>query len=104
MQNNQDLPVDQAGLPVIEPGQTVRQNATAVSAQLVPEGAGSNRVARFLCTVPCFIRFGLDPTATVDDLPLVANVPEYFVVPAGHKVAVLRGGGTDGILYVTVAQ
>lgn len=37
------------------------------------------------------IAFGLDPTAEATNKYLVAGVPEYFAVSAGHKIAAYDG-------------
>lgn len=44
---------------------------------------------RLRADAACHIAVGISPTATTNDTPLEANSPEYFGVPAGHKIAVI---------------
>ena len=60
-------------------------------------------VIRVLATTACFIRIGTGtPTATTSDVPISANVPEYFRVNGNETIKVagiqLTSGGA---LYVT---
>jgi hypothetical protein len=41
------------------------------------------------------------PTAAVTDSLLPVNLPEYFTVTPGQKVAVIGPSGAAGTLYVT---
>lgn len=47
---------------------------------------GGTEIVRVLADANCCIAFGTNPTATAADIPLTANVPEYFEVPAGGTV------------------
>ena len=38
-----------------------------------------------------FLQFSSDPVATIADMPLAANSPEYFAVDRGDKVAAYDG-------------
>lgn len=60
-------------------------------------------VIRVLATTACFIKIGTGtPTATASDIPIPANVPEYFRVNGYETIKVagiqLTSGGA---LYVT---
>jgi hypothetical protein len=37
----------------------------------------------------CFVLVGANPTATTSHMPLAANVPEYFGVTGGDKIAAI---------------
>ena len=71
---------------------TSTANATAFQ-------AGTN-VVRVIASTQCHIKIAKDPTALTTDAKLPANVPEYFAVTAGQKVAVIRTT-TSGTLYVS---
>lgn len=45
---------------------------------------------RLVASTNCYIAFGTNPTATSAGICLIANVPEYFTVTAGQKVAALK--------------
>jgi hypothetical protein len=60
---------------------------------------GTNAV-RLVATKTCHIKFSGSPTATTSDAMLPPNVPEYFVVTPGQKVAAVRTT-TSGLLSVT---
>lgn len=51
----------------------------------------STSMVRVLCTSTCSIKFGTNPTATANNKPLAAGVPEYFSVPPGqsYKISVI---------------
>lgn len=48
-------------------------------------------MVRLFADANCSVKFGTNPAATATTMPLAANVPEYFQVPAGqsYKVAVI---------------
>jgi hypothetical protein len=62
---------------------------TGASVQSAAVGA-LTRLVRVLADANCFLASGANPTA-VTQTPLVANVPEFFQVPAGQsfKLAVI---------------
>lgn len=69
-----------------------------VAQQTVAVGAGSiqsaalnarTRMVRLVSDVACSIDVGANPTATATSLRLSANVPEYFAVKAGLKIAAI---------------
>jgi hypothetical protein len=61
--------------------------------------AGTNTV-RVIASTACHIKFAGTPTAASTDPRLTANVPEYFIVTQGMKVAAIRTT-TSGTLHVT---
>ena len=70
---------------------TTAESASAVTSSLV----------RLLATTACFVRSGVTGgSAVVTDLPLAANVPEYFTLKKGHFVQAITSGGS-GTLYIT---
>ena len=57
---------------------------------------------RLLATASCYVDMAQTPTATSATMLLAANVPEYFLIQASHKVSVLSADGTaTGTLCVT---
>lgn len=81
--------------------QNVAYTGTAGAiANAVGGQTGDFRVIRIMTTTASFIAVGTNPTATTSDMPLPANSPEYFVVPAGYKVSAIQSA-TAGTLYVT---
>jgi hypothetical protein len=58
-------------------------------------------IVRLMSTTACFVRADVaGGTALVTDLPLAANVPEYFTLNPGQYVIAITSGGS-GTLYVT---
>lgn len=47
------------------------------------------RFVRIICDVQCSVKFGASPTATNQNKPLPAMVPEYFGVIPGQKISVI---------------
>ena len=47
----------------------------------------ATRIIRISCDTTVSAAFGASPTATTTNLRIPANVPEYFYVAAGSKVA-----------------
>jgi hypothetical protein len=94
------LGVDRLGRPVqaFPPGptQTVAYTGTA-AATTNPVGSTFVRV---VCTTAAFVSFGTNPTATLADLYVPANLPEWFPVDASYKVSILRASA-DGTAYIT---
>lgn len=60
----------------------------ASSAQSVAFNAATKFV-RINTDAVCSLKFGTNPTATVNDLRLATNATEFFGVTPGHKVAVI---------------
>jgi len=98
------LQIDPNGnpMPVFFPGTktanaTITVDGTGASAATTNAiHATENTVVRLLADADCHIAIDTAPTATVGDIPLTAGLPEYFVISAGAKIAVL--GAT---LYIT---
>lgn len=47
------------------------------------------RFIRLSADIACMIKVDTAPTATTSDVPLYANLPEYFGVSPGQKIAVI---------------
>jgi hypothetical protein len=76
---------------------------TSTSAPITTAFQQGVNVVRLLSSTSCHVKFGSSPVATVDDPRLAANVPEYFVVSPGQKVAAIRTT-TSGTLHVSVVS
>ena len=84
------------GIPVSAPP-TVVQGTLTVGGTVAVSGSfgGSTRMVRLCSDVVCSIAWqtvaqnaaGTNPTATTNDMRLPANVPEYFMVTPGFKLA-----------------
>lgn len=97
----------------LEPIETLSVSATAsanLSATVGTYNSGQpnlREVIRVRCTVDACLRFtqtiGSDPTATTDDMELTANTNEYFDIPSGGKVSVIRATSAvaNGVLKIT---
>ena len=79
-----------AVVPVAETPALVDQaiSISSTSAQSAAFGA-TTRFIRVQSDTACWLLFGANPTATNAKMPLAANVPEYFGVVAGQKVAAI---------------
>lgn len=55
---------------------------------------------RLLATTDCHVIFTTSGSATTNDMMLQADVPEYFVIHPGQKVAAIKAV-TAGVLNVT---
>jgi hypothetical protein len=62
-----------------------------------------SEVIRIVSTAGCHVAFGPNPTATTNGMYLAPDVPEYFRVGSGTKVAVIRNT-VDGSLFITEAE
>ena len=74
----------------------------AASAQSAAFGSQTFDI-RLVSTVASHVRIGSNPTAVAADTLLPANVPEYFHVYPGEKVAVIQdsAGGTLNVTELT---
>jgi hypothetical protein len=74
---------------------------TGSSAQATnPFGAETFQV-RVVANSACHVRIGDgDQTATTGDPLVAANIPEYFTVTPGQKIAAIRAA-TDGLVTAT---
>lgn len=79
------------------------QTVAVSSSSAATSNAVTSNVVRLLSTTDCHVTFAESPTATTSMTRLVANVPEYFAITPGHKVAAIRSSA-DGTLYVTEAS
>lgn len=59
---------------------------SGTSAQSAAFG-GDTKMARFWCDTQSAVAVGANPTATTNNMPLSAGVPEYFRVQPGQKAA-----------------
>jgi len=75
-----------------------KKDYSSTSVQSSAFGA-STHLVRLVATTNCYVAFGTDPTADTSSLLLIANVPEFFGVKPGEKVAVLRSA-SDGTLSI----
>ena len=73
---------------------------TGTSAAITNAFGAGVTVIRVVSTTDCFIKFGSAPTATTSDMPLIANVVEYFGASPGVKIAAIQKASA-GTLYVT---
>jgi len=89
-------------MPVFNPGTktanaTIKVDGTSASAATTSAiHATENTVVRLVADDDCHIAIDTTPTATTGDIPLIAGLPEYFVISAGAKIAVLGAN-----LYIT---
>ena len=89
-------------MPVFSPNTktanaTIKVDGTSASAATTNAiNATENTVVRLFADADCHIAIDTAPTATVGDIPLTAGLPEYFVISAGAKIAVLGAN-----LYIT---
>lgn len=79
-----DTPIAQ--LPPIA-AQTVTFTTSTQSAALNE----ATRYVRIISDANCNISVGINPTATASNMRMTADIPEYFGVTPGHKIAVVAG-------------
>jgi hypothetical protein len=77
--------------------QTVAVSGTSAQSTAISANAG---YVRLFSTTMCHIRVGSNPTATTSHMPIGANVPEYFAVTSGQKIAVIQNSAS-GSLYIS---
>ncbi len=82
------------------PGTTQTVSYTGTAGTISNAVGDQTRTVRIRCTTGAFVAFGGSPTATTSDMPVEANVPEYFRISPGEKVSAIRESA-DGDLYVT---
>ena len=90
-----------AGPPIMKvaDGSTISISVSGTSAQSAAISTTTGYVRLFSTTL-CHIRFGSNPTATTSNMPLAANVPEYFQITPGQKIAAIQNSAS-GTLYIT---
>lgn len=78
-----------ASQPVVRTPPLVDQTAITVSAVTAQSAAfgGDTKIIRISCDTTVSAAFGANPSATANNMRLPANVPEYFYITAGQKVA-----------------
>ena len=81
---------------------TVLKLTSAASSSASAAFTDSIKYIRVVSTIACHIVVNKTPTAAVTTTYLPANEVEIIKVDAGEKIAVLRIGGSDGELYVTL--
>jgi hypothetical protein len=69
--------------------------ASAASAAVID--ANEDCICRITASADCHMTTGADPTATTSHIRLWANQVEYFIIPKGHKIAIV-GASTVNIL------
>lgn len=82
---------------------TQKITVTSTSAKSTNAFGDDSTHVRVIADIDVHIVFGSDPTATTSKMYLPADTVEYFKVPDGGstKIAVIRGGSTDGNCWVT---
>ena len=93
--------LSRASYPAINPGTT--QTLAVGAASVATATAIGAPLVRLISTVPCYVAFGVAPTATATSMYLAANVPEYFVLNMTDQVAALQVSAA-GTLFITPAQ
>ena len=87
-------------IQALRPTGTTQTISASGSSAAISNAVGVN-VVRIFSDVAGFIAIGSAPTATTSDMPITANVAEYFKVTDGtDKVAIITAGGT-GTCYVS---
>jgi len=87
-------------------GDPYKPGATQVKAYTGTAGVIDNAISSGITVVRVwlstagYIAIGAAPTATTSDIPMPANVPEYFIVPPGSKVSAIQSA-SGGNLFVT---
>lgn len=58
----------------------------------------STTTVRFLADKNCHVAFGVNPTATTSDMPILAGVIEYFTVFKGDKIAAIKSTESGNLI------
>lgn len=90
-------------IQALAPSTTQTVTISGTSAATANALSKNTVVIRVLATTACFIRIGTGtPTATIADVPIPANVPEYFRVN-GYETVKVAGIqlSSGGALYIT---
>lgn len=89
----QTIQVLQPGVTQVIVMDTESQATTAIT---------NTSVIRVLATADCHIVVGVSPTATLSDLYIPANVPEYFEIgqDGNNQLAVVQDSA-GGTIYIT---
>lgn len=86
----------------LKPGTTQTIAISGSSTPMTNPVAANTVVVRLVATTNCYVAIAASPTATSANMPLIANVPEYFRIDENQsmKVAGLQVSAS-GNLYVT---
>lgn len=91
---------------VMTPGTVQKVSVSGSSAATTNAIAGDGNgvgIVRLMSTTDCYVKFGVSPTATTNDMYIAAYQPEYFKINAGEKVAAIQVSAS-GTLGVTEMQ
>lgn len=84
------LPGWTSAIPIpMEPATRTQVVEIGDEAQCSEALAIHTRIVRLHADDPCSVKFGSDPEATIDDMPMGAEMTEYFGVAGGQKVSVI---------------
>ncbi len=75
--------------------------ATSAQSSAITTGSG---IIRISTTTGTHIRFGSNPTCTVEDLLIPENHVEFFHFVSGQKVAFIHHGGGSGEINIAVVD
>jgi hypothetical protein len=77
--------------PILETPALAEQ-AVTIGAESAASSAfnAKTRIVRLCADAVCSVAFGASPTASATTARLAKDVPEYFGVQPGHKVAVIQ--------------
>lgn len=76
------------------PGTPYVTNQAVTAGASTTQSAAFNSATRFiriLSDANIRVAFGGSPVATLSSMPIRADMPEYFAVSAGSKVAIIEG-------------
>jgi len=74
---------------------------TSAQSSVIITGSGLVRIAT---TTGTHVKFGTNPTATIEDVLVPANHVEVFVFKSGEKIAFIHHGGGSGEINITVVD
>ena len=67
------------------------QAFTATASTQSAAFSAATRFVRIISDANIKVAFGANPTATASSMPIRADMPEYFAVTAGSKIAAIEG-------------
>jgi hypothetical protein len=76
-------------------------NNTSAQSSVITTGSGLVRIST---TTGVHIRFGSNPTATLEDLLIPEHHVEIFAFKSGEKIAFIHHGGGSGEINITVVD
>lgn len=74
---------------------------TSAQSSVITTGSGRIRIAT---TTGVHIKFGVNPTATLEDVMLPENHVEIFSFGSGQKVAFIHHGGGSGEINISTVD